>query len=463
MTLTTLIEPGIGEWRSAQIDTDEFPVAIAFHGDASLSPVDAIFRARVTRVDTTLDMAFLDLGDGLDGALNLRRAKLLVKGRADTIGDCVREGDMLNVQVVAEPAALEGKALPVTPKPRLLGRYLVVEAGAGRLNFSKDLSPKAQKALMPLLSDLAANAAIIVRSTAGDVAPEAVAAEANLLVAGIVKSADRPGLAFSHGPLVQALLSVPSGDGEILVEGGSALTEAKALANRHWPDLAPRLQAYKGRESLFEAFGVNEALEEALAPRIDLPSGGWISITPTPALTAIDVNMGSALKGRSANEAKLITNMEAAMAVAYHLRFQDIGGLVVVDFIDLSAKGAARELMATVDAAFREDSVPVQHTGLSQFGLMEVRRKRSGLSLRDRLLLNRPPADRPAAHAIALLRTARREGLRPEPGDLLIEAPKAVLDWITSHSSITQQLATETGRSLEMTQAATASASLRMK
>lgn len=460
MSRFTILEPGIAEWRSATIDADGFPENIQFHTDAELSPVDAIFRARVTRVDTALDMAFLDLGNGLDGVLNFRRAKLLVKGRADVISDCVVEGDMLTVQVVAEPAALEGKALPVTPRPRLLGRYVVAEAGAARLNFSKDIGPKAQKALMPLLVDVADKAALIVRSHAESVAPEAVAKEASLLIGALGATGTKPGIAFAHSPMAQALLACPHDASDIFIEGGSALADAKTLAGRYWPDLKDRILPFDGKHA-FEETGVNEALEEALAAQIHLPSGGWISITPTPALTAIDVNMGGALKGRNAGEAKLVTNLEAAMAIAYHLRLQDIGGLVVVDFIDMSAKGAAKELMDTISAAFRDDPVPVQHSGLSQFSLMEINRKRRGLSLRDRMQVRRAPGPRPAAQALEALRTAGRAAVSADPGTLVISLPPKAVRWLEARPDLTESLAEASGRVIAVEPAETPSAWIR--
>ncbi len=447
MTETMIIEPGIGEWRSALLDDDGFPTQLLFHAEATLSPIDGIFSARVTRADSTLDMAFLDLGDGLTGVMNLRRAKLLTKNRADSISACVTEGELLTVQVVAEPSALDNKALPVTPRTRLLGRYVVAEHGAARLNFSKDLSANAQKKLSPLLTDISASAAVIVRSAAQGVDPDVVAHEARMLATAVSAKGDKPGLLFAQTPLIQALLAAPEGDSQIVVEGGGALADAKAAVQQHWPDLLPRLSQYSGKAA-FEELGIEEAIEEALADRIDLPSGGWISITPTPAFTAIDVNMGGALKGRSAADAKIITNLEAAMATAYHLRFQDIGGLIVVDFIDMNAKGAARELMQTLDTAFRDDIAPIQHTGISQFGLVEINRRRRGLSLRDRMLRHRRPAQRPEAQGLALLRSAKRIGNGAEPGDLTLTAPKPVQDWLKAKTGLLANLEAATGRAI---------------
>ncbi len=448
MTIQMIIEPGIGQWRSAVLDEDGFPSSLSFHDEVALSPVDAVFNARVTKLDSSSDMAFLDLGDGLAGAMSLRRAKLLVKGRADKISDCVTEGSTLVVQVVAESAASEGKAYAVTPRPRLMGRYIVAEAGGARLNFSKDLSPKTVKALSPLIEPLASKGALIVRSRAEGVAPEVVAAEATTLMAALTPKDDKLGLLFAFSPMEQALIAVPDGDGGIAIEGGGPFANVRSTATERWPDILDRLALYDGDGPAFEHFGVEEAIEEALAGKILLPSGGWISIHETPALTVVDVNMGQALKGRAAGDAKLIVNMEAAMAVGYHLRFQDIGGLFVVDFIDMSAKGAARDLMQALDTAFEEDPVPVQHTGVSQFGLVEISRRRKGLSLKARMQRERKPDMRPEAAALDLLRKARRLGRSAAPGSLVITAPKAVCDWLDTHTAYTDDLKLQTQRAL---------------
>lgn len=133
----TIIEPGIGGARSADIGADGIPTDLRFHDDTALSPLDGLYAARITHVDTANDMAFADLGGGVTGSLSLRRAKLRVKGQVAGIQDCVTEGERLLVQVVSEPNAAEAKAVSISPRPRLKGRYLVVEAGASRLNFSK--------------------------------------------------------------------------------------------------------------------------------------------------------------------------------------------------------------------------------------------------------------------------------------------------------------------------------------
>lgn len=445
-----MIEPGIGGARSADIDEDGLPTDLRFHDDVALSPLEGLYAARITGIDTASDMAFADLGDGLTGVMNLRRARLRVKGQPQSISDCVTEGERLLVQVVTEPGALEAKAASLTPRPRLMGRYVVAEAGGARLNFSKDLPPRAVKLLSPALTPFAEQAALVVRSAAAAVPTEAVVAEAGRLTSALTSPVDTPGLLFAFSPLEKALLSAPDNGTPILIEGGSQFAETKKLAGEQWPDLMGRLGAYQGDTPAFEHFGVNEAVDEALSDRIMLPSGGWISIMETPAMTVVDVNMGSALKGRSASDAKVQVNLEAALATLYHLRFQDIGGLVVVDFIDMSAKGTAKELMTLIEKVSRTDRVPLAHTGLSTFGLVEFARKRSGVSLKARMQAPGLPRRRASAVAIDLLRHGAQIGRGPEPGALIVSGPEPVINWIKAHEALLDELKAASHRQVDL-------------
>jgi Ribonuclease G/E len=198
----------------------------------------------------------------------------------------------------------------------------------------------------------------------------------------------------------------------------------------------------------FEEYGVEEAIEEALSERILLPSGGWISIHETPALTSIDVNMGAALREMSAAEAKLTVNMEAALAIAHHLKFQDIGGLIVVDFIDMSGKGTAAKLLELFDKALKEDRVPVRRSGISAFGLVEMSRQRKGLSLRDRCELRRSPIEQTSERAMVLLRKATKLGTSNTPGSLIIQCHQSVQSWLNDHAFVIEHLRDQTQRSV---------------
>jgi|GEM_PF-1254687 len=454
MSDTYLIEPGIGEWRTATVDGDDIPVSVDFIGEAALDPTDCVMTARVTKVDRANDMAFVALPTGSDGAIGFRRAHAFVPGKPKdelkSIADCATEGALVKVQVIGEASGLEAKAVPLTAKVKLVGRHLVIEQARGRLNFSKDIKPHAIGPLKSGLASYAEKVSIIVRSNAGLVPAQAVINEADWLMAAFDAQRGDTATMFSPSPLERALLAAPEGDKDIIIEGGSALADAKALAAKRWPELTPRLKGWDKSESMMEAMGVDEAIDEAIADRIDLPTGGWIAVYETPAFTAIDVNMAGAMAGRSAAEARRVTNLEAALATIFHMRFQNMGGIIVVDFIDNNAKGAVAEMMRFIDAALKDDDVPVQHTGLSAFGLLQFNRKRRGRSLRTRLMHQSAPSETASNSALTLLRRARRVGLSAESGVLVIKAAPAVIKWLEGHSALTVALSAETSRDLRL-------------
>ena len=225
----------------------------------------------------------------------------------------------------------------------------------------------------------------------------------------------------------------------IVCETSDVMNDVKVLTSSRWTDLQGLASLHKG-VGLMEEYGVDETIEEALANKIELPSGGWISIFETPALTAIDVNMGGALAGRSAGEAQQLVNMEAALAVFFHMRFQDMGGLIVVDFIDMKAKGAVADLTRLIDDLIKDDPVPVRRTGISPLGLMEFARKRAGISFRQRFLTRPIQFDEAEANALSLLARAGRLGSSGEPGELLIKSSPDVMTWLQDHAHLLDAL-----------------------
>ncbi len=428
--------------RRALLDADGIPAALDFFDDVSVSAMDALFLARVTGFDDASDLAFLDLDSTRSGVLPFRRARMLKPG-SKRIRDCLTEGQMLTVQALADPSALETKAVPVTPRPRLVGRYVVVEAGTPKLTLSKSLTIAANTALKEALSGLAAKAAIVVRDRAENVDPEVVVAEVQRLLDHLNTTRGGVGVTAAMDPLERAIATAPTGV-PIGLYGTAAYADARQFVQNRYPDCT--LSAVSDRD--WADADLDGAIDEALAERIRLPSGGWIAIYPTPALTAIDVNMGTALQTYPPGEAKAVVNMEAAQAVAFHLRFQNIGGLIVVDFIDMTNKHAVKALIETVDAALSEDTVPVDRTGISRMGVMELTRQRRGLSLRDRFQISGRVQDRPAATADMLLAQAEVESRTAGPGTLQISAPARVTRWLEAHPGLLGRLSKRWGRAL---------------
>ena len=163
------------------------------------------------------------------------------------------------------------------------------------------------------------------------------------------------------------------------------LTKAKKLVEQKWPDLEGKIKLYEEETPLLEAFGVAEKIDAAISGVIPLPSGGNLFIEETHAMTVIDVNSGTMQRGTSPEGVYLATNLEAAKAIAGELRFQNLSGLITVDFIDLPGKAAQEKVLEALDAALARDPLSVERTGFNRFGLLSLRRKRRGKTLKTML------------------------------------------------------------------------------
>ena len=435
-----LICASIGETRAAVIE-DGRPVGVDHHRDGTVPAVESVWRARVTRVMPEHDLAHLALTDGVPAVLPFRRARPLTdKARPRGIADCVSEGQQVVVQVTREGEP--GKAAIASATVRLAGRYVVAAPDGQGLAFADRLAATADRdGLTDALSPLADTAHLTVRRAAAAVPPAAVAAEAGTLIEDWTGRPDTPGLVRPAPAPVARLLrdSPPAGTDRVIVDDPALTAEAERLAAGRWPDLDGRVERWRDREPLFDAFGVDDAIDRAIADRIPLPGGGWIAIDETRALTAIDVDAGSG--------AALTANLEAADEIARQLRFQGIGGLIVVDFIDMKSKAARQRLTKRLDGALADDPRGVRRSGPSPFGLVELNRPRVGPSLRQRLLNRPPPHPSAETAALALLRRAEREARADRrPGAVVLVADPATADLLGDRPGWTDALAARIGR-----------------
>jgi len=289
-----LIEAREGAVRAALIENGE-PVEL--HVFPKNSREGAVYRARVTRVDAALSGAFLELGEG-EAFLPFRRAK---KPGAKAISEAVHEGQMVRVELLAEP--VEAGKLPL----------------AKALAFDAKSPPGLEKT-----------------------APE---------------------------PLEKALhLARPSD--KVLVDDRLAFLRAQKI-------LRNRVERYSDKPSLFDAYGVEDKIAEAKSGIVPLPSGGSLAIEGTKGAMVIDVNGGPAKP--------LDANLDAAKAIPAALRFQNIGGLIVVDFIDMKRAADRAKVLKALDAGLKRDPLPVERTDFNRFGQVGLKRARKGISLRARL------------------------------------------------------------------------------
>jgi Rne/Rng family ribonuclease len=341
-----------------------------------------IFLGRVTSVDKTLDAAFVDCGIGQPAYLTARDARPLSdQPRGTPISRLLDEGRAVLVQGKRPSAGSKGAR--VTADIQIPGVYLVYRPRrsaneiSGRLAQSKEAD-----GLRARIAKLFPSGGMTLRSAALDAQDDLLKAEAERLqalwqeVSGKAEKARPPACLFQReDPIERVLQDVLTPRlARIVVGDRTTLARVRGHLETWLPALAERLSC---TPKAFEACGIEEQLEQALAAEVALPGGGSLIIEPTAALTAIDVNGG----GRAARE----VNLAAAEVVARQIRLRRIGGTIVVDFVDLATHRERMELQAALESAFARDPAPVQISPVSAQGLVTISRERLGPSLAERL------------------------------------------------------------------------------
>lgn len=240
--------------------------------------------------------------------------------------------------------------------------------------------------------------------------------------------------------LVRAAMAFAPLEGDqVLVDSTAALGELK-----HHVGAA---ELHLGPVGFFEAEDIDATIDQVISGEIALKSGGTLTLDETRAVTLFDVNSGSGGKGRGAEQVRLNTNLEALSVIADTLRIFNIGGLMVVDFIDLEGKASINSLNKSMDRVFSHDSAAIERTGLSRFGLVEIKRSRRGQSLLS-LLGDRHGGYNVRAQAYALLRAGLKAGEEPGAGEIELAAPVAVIDWLQANQHLLDKLKRRTAREL---------------
>lgn len=347
------------------------------------SLVGAVFLGRVERIVTGLDAAFVDLGTGKPGLLGVRDARG-PKGRVERIGTLVRTGQPVVVQVKADAFGAKGPTL--TMDVTLPGRFLV-HAPLGRgITVSKRLGAGPQRAeLLRRIESAVVGEGWIVRAGAAAVDPGLIAVEADSLavawraieaaVFGAAPALLRPALDAPRRALVEAGASRP----DVILADGPELADALVRwCESEAPDLAPLLRRHDGPPGLFEMRDLDRSIAELAGTRVPLGGGASLVIERTEAMTVIDVNAGE--RGNA-----LDVNLEAAAEIARQLRLRNVGGIVVVDFVNMKGRSDGERLLTALARAVEDDPAQAQVYGLSKLGLVEMTRNRRGVALADLL------------------------------------------------------------------------------
>jgi ribonuclease G len=410
-------------------------------------PLGDIILGRVSRVVPAMEAAFVEIGMERAGFLPLRDAKFLAKNGKDDarISDCVREGESVLVQVTREPFAEKGAQLSAAIA--LPGRFLVMTPGKPGIAVSRRIENEARRGeLLRLGEELQADegavpdTGFIFRTAAGDASRHELAADARELaeawreISGKRKAARPPMVLHSDlGPLERALRDMAGDVARIVIDDMAALETARAYCRKVMPDIEARL-ALAPRD-LFGREGLEDAIAALSSSRVELPGGGWITIEPTQALTAVDVNSGSFTESGGRDETSLMVNLEAAAEIGRQLRLRDIGGLIVVDFIQLENDQQAKRIVAVLKDSLGADGAASRLSPMSEFGIVAITRQRrnAGRTPICAACNGTGRTQDAAAQAQEILRMIEREAAANPGAELLVTAAPPVANWFTIH------------------------------
>ncbi|MGJ8647779.1 MAG: ribonuclease E [Marinomonas colpomeniae] len=355
-----------------------------------------IYKGRITRIEPSLEAAFVDFGADRHGFLPLKEiSKTYFSKRSNNEGrvnikDVLSEGQEVIVQVDKEERGNKGAAL--TTFVSLAGRYLVLMPNNPRAGgISRRIDGDDRSHLKEAMSGLNTpeNGGLIVRTAGVGRSTEELQWDLDYLDTlwtSITKAASEkpaPFLIYQESNIViRAIRDYLREDiGEVLIDEKDAYQDAINFVMQVMPHFKSRIKMYTDTTPLFNRFQIESQIETAFQREVRLPSGGSIVIDPTEALVSIDINSARATKGGDIEETALQTNIEAADEIARQLRLRDIGGLVVIDFIDMTPVRNQKEVETRMKNALEADRARVQIGRISRFGLLEMSRQRLRPSL----------------------------------------------------------------------------------
>jgi len=458
MTIEVLINAGAGEIRVALVEDgklQELSFERTIGGEDGTrgchSRVGDVILGRVQRVMAAMQAAFIDIGMERAGFLALREARSLAKifSDATTISDCVREGETVLVQIIKDPMGEKGARL--SAGITLPGRLLVMTPGQPGLAMSRRIEDETSRACLKHLgeqmlanrAEMLEGAGFIFRTAALGATLEELTQDA-LMLADTWRGIDdrrksaRPPATLYHdlGPIERTMRDCVRGDvTSVLIDDATAANAARAYCRRAMPAAEAHIQLVNA--PVFERYGLEDEIAALVHAKVHLPSGAWITIETTEALTAIDVNSGRFTQSGGLEETSLAVNLEAASEIGRQIRLRSIGGLIVVDFIHLS--GDAVPVLAALEKSLAFDRAPVQISPMSEFGIVAITRKRVREPLA-RLTSAACPSCHGSGRALTpqsvglnILRQVERQA-RAAPGrEILAEAAPAVASWLNTH------------------------------
>lgn len=396
-TVELLVNVTPNEMRIALMDTGVLK-EVHIEREAKRGIVGNIYKGRITRVLPGMQSAFVDIG--LEKAAFLHASDIVSHTECvdenekkqfvvKDIAQLVHEGQDIVVQVVKDPLGTKGARL--TTDITLPSRYLVFMPENSHVGVSQRIESEEErnrlKALVePFCDELGG---FIIRTAAEGASEEELRQDAEFLKRLWRKVIERRkkyktrAMLYGELKLAQRVLRdfIGAQINLVRIDSKLAFSEITEFTREFMPEMTNRLVLYSGNQPLFDVYGVERSIQEALNKRVNLKSGGYLIIEQTEAMTTIDINTGAFVGHRNLEETIFNTNIEATRAIAQQLQLRNLGGIIIIDFIDMQSDDHRNRVIQSLQEALSKDRVKTNVNGFTQLGLVEMTRKRTRESL----------------------------------------------------------------------------------
>ena len=401
----------------------------------------SIFKATVSRIEQSLNAAFVDFGSTRHGFLPLKElSRNFYKKNSQGKSECtLKEGQEILVQINKEERGTKGATL--STQISIAGRFMVLIANSDKSGgISRRITGDEREDLKNQISklDIPEGMSVIIRTAGIDRSFEELQNDLNYLISlwddinATQASADSPQLIYKDDKLIVRVFRDIFRDDieEILVDDKSVFEEAKNFAELVIPDQKDKVKLYDEEIPLFNRYQIESQIELAFQREISLRSGGSIVIDPTEAMTTIDINSARSTKGKDIEETALKTNLEAAKEIARQLRLRDVGGLIVIDFIDMQNEDSQNKVENAFRRAVSSDRARIQIASISRFGLLEISRQRLKPSLNETYDIEHVLVRGPRSIGQSILRIIGEDVAKDNTAEIQVYVPADVASYL---------------------------------
>lgn len=422
--------------------------------------VGNIYKGRVSRVLPGMDAAFVDIGLGraaflhASDVVSLHREEIPETGTEirEPIQRLLRDGQEVLVQVIKDPLGSKGARL--TTYITIPSRYLVLMPGNSSVGVSARIESEPERArlksiLEGLQAEMGTGAGFIARTAAEAASEEALRNDAVFLqklwhtICEQVKQVPPGSEVYADLPLsLRVLRDLAGVDVEkIRIDSRETMQKVLDFASEYMPELVARMEHYPGERPIFDLYNVEDEIHKALERKVELKSGGYLIFDQTEAMTTIDINTGAFVGHRNLEETTFKTNLEAAQAIARQLRLRNLGGIIIVDFIDMLQEEHKRQVLRSLEKAMEKDHAKSQICDVSPLGLVEMTRKRTRESLEHQLCepcptcVGRGYVKSAETVCYEMFREILREARQFDAQELLVLASQSVVDLLLDEES----------------------------